>query len=197
MSPRTEEQFEGIREEKKTLIMETGLELFATDAYHNVSVSDIAQAANISKGLMYNYFKSKEELLLSIVHKGIANILNAFDIDKDGVLTQHELTFFIDFTFKTLISNKQLWRLYFMLFLQPDVSEIVKNEYLAIQETVSKIAYSFFEGQGYADPKCEMVVLAALLEGMAFQFVFANDASEYPLKRLEDYIYEKYGLERK
>src|SRR4030066_37004 len=109
MSPRTEEQFEEIREEKRNLIMETGLALFATEGYHNVSVSDIAREANISKGLIYNYFKSKEELLQSIVHKGIANVLKGFDVDNNGILSQYELTFFIDFTFKTLKENKQFW----------------------------------------------------------------------------------------
>lgn len=197
MSPRTEEQFEEIREEKKELILQTGLKLFATDGYHNVSVSDIARAANISKGLMYNYFKSKEELLSSVVHKGLKDITDAFDVNKDGILTQYELTFFIDFTFKTLKANKQFWRLYFMLILQPDVYELVEKEYLTLKERVSKVAYVFFEGRGYTDPKCEMLVLAALLEGMAFQFVFTDDDTPYPLDIMEDYIYKKYNLDKK
>ena len=66
MSPRTEEQFEEIRESKKNLIQEVALELFATRGYHSTSISMIAKEADISKGLLYNYFESKEELLNSM-----------------------------------------------------------------------------------------------------------------------------------
>jgi AcrR family transcriptional regulator len=197
MSPRTDIQFEEIREEKRELILQTGLTLFATDGYHNVSVSDIARAANISKGLMYNYFRSKEDLLSTIVQKGFKDIADAFDVDNDGILTQHELGFFIDYTFKTLKANKQFWRLYFMLILQPDVFEIVKKEYNIIKEKIGMIAHAFFRQQGVEDPKREMMVLAALIEGMAFQFVFTENGGNYPLHIMEDYIYQKYGLNKK
>ncbi len=192
MCPRTEKQFEEIREEKKELMLQTGLELFATDGYHNVSVGDIARAAGISKGLMYNYFKSKEDLLFSIVQKGLRDIADAFDLDKDGILTRHELMVFIDFAFKSLKTNKKFWRLYFMLILQADAFGIVEREYMAIKEKLSQVAYAFFSARGYDDPKCEMMVLAALLEGMAFQFVFTDDNAPYPLEIMEDYIHKKY-----
>lgn len=197
MSPRTEEQFEEIREEKKELILQTGLQLFATKGYHNVSVSDIAKAANISKGLMYNYFESKETLLSSVVQKGIKDLLEVFDMDKDGVLTKDELSYFIDFTFQSLKENKHFWRLYFMLIMQPDIYEMVKNEYMSLKERVVKTAYTFFEERGYEDPECEILVFAAMLDGLAFQFVFADDDFHYPLEKLRDKVYKIYGLNKK
>ena len=63
MSPRTKQQFEDIREEKRSLIMKVALELFAEEGYHNTSISKIASRAGISKGLLYNYFDSKEDLI--------------------------------------------------------------------------------------------------------------------------------------
>jgi AcrR family transcriptional regulator len=197
MSPRTEKQFEIIRKEKKELIMETALELFATEGYHNVSVSDIAEAAKISKGLMYNYFGSKEELLLSIAHTGITDVTKAFDFNKDGILTRQELTLFIHMIFKTVKTNKKFWRLYFMLFLQPDVSEIVKADFLAFQDRIYQIAYSYFLEQGYEDPESELLMLSALIDGVAFQFVITGEYSNYPLNRLEEYILKKYSMDKK
>ncbi|MBN2274811.1 MAG: TetR/AcrR family transcriptional regulator [Bacteroidales bacterium] len=196
MSPRTEEQFEEIREERKELILQTGLELFATKGYHNVSVSDIARAADISKGLMYNYFESKEVLLSSVVQKGIKDLLEAFDRDKDGVLTKDELSYFIDFIFLSLKNNKQFWRLYFMLIMQPEIYEMVKNEYMSLKERVIKTTYAFFEERGYEDPECEILIFAAMLDGLAFQFVFADDNFQYPLEKLRDKVYKIYGLKK-
>ncbi|HRW21852.1 MAG TPA: helix-turn-helix domain-containing protein, partial [Bacteroidales bacterium] len=63
MSPRTPEQFEEIRLSKHKLILDTAMKLFASSGYHNTSISKIAKEAGISKGLIYNYFDSKEDLL--------------------------------------------------------------------------------------------------------------------------------------
>lgn len=48
--------------EKKKQILEAALEVFIAKGYHNVNVSDIARQAGISKGALYIYFKSREEL---------------------------------------------------------------------------------------------------------------------------------------
>jgi len=54
MTPRTEQQYEEIRKSKKKLILDTALELFATEGYYPTSISKIAERARISKGLIYN-----------------------------------------------------------------------------------------------------------------------------------------------
>jgi AcrR family transcriptional regulator len=43
MSPRTEQQFEKIREARKREIMDTALELFASEGYDVTSISKIAR----------------------------------------------------------------------------------------------------------------------------------------------------------
>ena len=63
MSPRSKEQIESIKNSRKNQILNTSLKLFAHNGFHNTSIDQIAQETGISKGLVYNYFKSKEELL--------------------------------------------------------------------------------------------------------------------------------------
>lgn len=53
--------------DKRTLIMQSALELFSKNGYHNTTIQDIANEAGIAKGGIYSYFESKEELLLSVV----------------------------------------------------------------------------------------------------------------------------------
>ena len=67
MSPRSAKQFKEIRKEKKDHIMEVALELFAENGFHATSISQIAKKAGISKGLTYNYFESKKELLDELI----------------------------------------------------------------------------------------------------------------------------------
>ncbi|MDV7394640.1 helix-turn-helix domain-containing protein, partial [Arthrospira platensis SPKY1] len=51
--------------------MEKALELFAEKGFASTSISQIAKEAGISKGLMYNYFESKEQLLHEIIRQAI------------------------------------------------------------------------------------------------------------------------------
>ena len=95
MSPRTPTQFAEIRENKKKEILSAALDLFANEGYHQASIARIAKKANISKGLIYNYFNSKEELLKELIEIGFETLVQPFDQNKDGVLTEEEFEFFI------------------------------------------------------------------------------------------------------
>ncbi len=58
-------------QERKRRIVETALQLFSESGYDKTSIRDIAKHANMSLGLLYNYFASKEQLLEAIVQEGI------------------------------------------------------------------------------------------------------------------------------
>ena len=67
MSPKTKEQYEEIRQRSIAAIKEAALELFAHNGYHSTSITHIHKKAGISKGLLYNYFDGKEDLLHVII----------------------------------------------------------------------------------------------------------------------------------
>ena len=68
MSPRSQEKIEQIRSQSITKILNAAFELMARNGYEATSISQIASKAGVSKGLMYNYFASKEELLQALIH---------------------------------------------------------------------------------------------------------------------------------
>jgi AcrR family transcriptional regulator len=139
MSPRTPQQLEVIREEKKTLIMDTALKHFANEGYHNTTISHIAKYAGIYKGLLYNYFKSKEELLNAIINRSMADIFTHFDPDHDGYLTEDEFEFFIRTLVAHIRENLSFWRLFYQLLLQKDVREQFLRSYLGPANSIRKI----------------------------------------------------------
>jgi len=53
--------------DKKALILQSAVALFAAKGYHQTTIQDIADEAGIAKGGIYFYYKSKEDLLLSAV----------------------------------------------------------------------------------------------------------------------------------
>ncbi|ANB60875.1 TetR/AcrR family transcriptional regulator [Anoxybacteroides amylolyticum] len=51
---------------KKETIIQAAMKLFAQKGYHATSMQEIAEQSGMAKGSIYNYFKSKEEIALSI-----------------------------------------------------------------------------------------------------------------------------------
>ncbi|MET0734888.1 MAG: TetR/AcrR family transcriptional regulator [Microbacterium sp.] len=47
-------------------VMRAAVELFATQGYANTSVQQIVESAGVTKGAMYHYFESKDDLLFGI-----------------------------------------------------------------------------------------------------------------------------------
>nr|WP_275444581.1 TetR/AcrR family transcriptional regulator [Paenibacillus sp. ACRRX] len=51
--------------------MSAAVELFAKNGMNSTKISDIAKQAGMSHGLVYNYFKSKDEIYVSLLNKNI------------------------------------------------------------------------------------------------------------------------------
>ena len=55
-----------VRRDKRNLILDSAVRVFARLGYHGARISDIATEAGIAYGLVYHYFKNKEEILNTI-----------------------------------------------------------------------------------------------------------------------------------
>ncbi|MCM1266363.1 MAG: TetR/AcrR family transcriptional regulator [Bacteroidales bacterium] len=58
------------KEQRRQLILEKALELFVKRGYSDTKIGDIAKAAQMSTGLMFHYFDSKEQLYETLVRMG-------------------------------------------------------------------------------------------------------------------------------
>lgn len=70
------------KEQRRQLIISKALELFVRKGYSDTRIGDIAKAAEMSVGLMFHYFESKEQLYEELVRMGA-----------DGANTPRELNF--------------------------------------------------------------------------------------------------------
>ena len=196
MSPRTPEQFEEIRETRRLQIMETALKLFAQEGYGHCSISMLATEAGISKGLMYNYFDSKEALLAAIIEPWMNEIMELFDPNHDGVLTPEEFKAFIHKFFTIIRSHQEYWVLFFSVIIQPGVKEYLKNEtFVKYVETSFSMMISYFEKRGFENPLLEVITFSALIEGFAALLIYAYQAFEIPnelISQFENRIIEMY-----
>jgi len=190
MSPRTPEQFEEIRENRRRQIMDAALELFASEGYSHCSISLLAQHASISKGLMYNYFESKEALLIAIIEDGMQVLMDLIDPNQDGALDSEEVEGFIRSTFKSIRENSQFWILFISVVLQPGVKEFLKGKpFSSVMERFGPKLIEYFEKMGYEDPYLEMLTFSALIEGYGLILVYYVPQEELPervIKKFEE-----------
>lgn len=192
--PRTEKQFEEIRENRKTLIMDTALELFANEGYHPTSISRIAKKAGISKGLMYNYFTSKEALIRAIIDKGLNDLLTTFDPDHDGVLTEKEFEYMVNGLIAILKENVRYWKLYFSIIIQPHVHPIIHEGIVERMPKWLRIQAKYFEKKGVADPVTEALFLGSVLDGVALNYVI--DPGHFPIDKVKELIIRTFSLNK-
>lgn len=64
--------------DKRQLILDAAVRVFARKGYHTCRVGDIAEEAGIAHGLLYHYFASKEEVLQTVFRESWAELLEAF-----------------------------------------------------------------------------------------------------------------------
>ena len=63
------------RGDKRTRIIDAAVEVFAEKGFHQSRVTDIATLANVADGTIYLYFKSKEDLLLSVFEEKMDHLI--------------------------------------------------------------------------------------------------------------------------
>src|SRR3954464_12028313 len=75
-------------EDRRSAILESALEIFSRHGYNGASIDEIAQAAGISKALIYEHFPSKKDLHVSLLERHVQQIFvrlaQTADTDEPG-----------------------------------------------------------------------------------------------------------------
>lgn len=188
--PRTEEQYKDIREQKRALIKDTAMELFAQKGFSGSSMSMIAKQAGISKGLIYNYFTNKEDLIKTIILDGFNILIDVFDENKDGVLTDDEMIFFLKGTSRILKENLSFWKLYFIVMMQADVIKLIETELMEFLMPLLTTLVNYFDNKGIENPEAHARLLGATLDGISLNYVI--DPEHFPIDDVIDLIIDKF-----
>jgi AcrR family transcriptional regulator len=72
------DKFESLPEEKKKRILDAAIEEFAINGYDKASTNSIVKKADISKGILFHYFKSKKNLFLYIFDYCMTNLTDKY-----------------------------------------------------------------------------------------------------------------------
>ena len=128
MNPEKAEKISGLGRKEKSIqkIRTTALDLFSYHGYRGTTIRMIAKEAGISLGLMYNYFKGKQELLKDLVGSGLKEFDREFSLKNQSVESIEEwLSIFLE----TVSGHHKFWKLVQTLRRQSDLFLFFKEDY--------------------------------------------------------------------
>lgn len=183
------EKFFDLKREKQDRIINGALEVFAKSSYKHASTDRIIEIAEISKGLLFHYFGSKE---------GVYNFLYDYSIrfvelELYGTISIKETNFFEllrqveEANFK--IREKHFYMLAFLLQAEqeedPNIKKIIRNKTKHLQDYKDKIFenanmnfLSRFENQDFA-----LKIMRYCLDGFDLEHEKSNANSMIPWKK--------------
>ena len=181
MSPRSKEQFAELRAESKQRIVTAAFHLFAEEGYHNTSVSKIGLKAEVSKGLLYNYFESKEDLLRGIMADLMQDIIEVFDFESIEKMDMKIMMDLVDMSYDIVKKDIPRWKLYVALSAQPEVTPIFQEAMMTPFQNFMNKMVAFFEAYSLPDPQFAVRQLMAMIDGIQLHIML--DPDNFPIEQ--------------
>ena len=155
---------------RKEKILATALKLFAKQGYEQTPTNQVSTKAEVSEGLLFKHYESKEGLLRAIFEAGQAKttaIRIALLQEKDPELF---LSMYMDHPLLMHEADKDFWRLNLnLMFEQPELyRSLIDKDHDKILDARLRNA---FDEADYADPNGETERLKAMMIGFCWNML--------------------------
>ena len=170
---------------KKELILEKSLELFSSKGFKATSTRSIADAAEVSEGLIFKHFKSKNGLLLELLKIGASK--SSPEIQK--IKNSEDPKLVISSCIRLFLNIKKedypYWRLYYANGFEDNSQKI------GFEPILKKTVMEAFKKLGYVNTGLEAELLLNSLYGLMIKMLTVDDYNPEPQVNL---ILKKYRL---
>jgi AcrR family transcriptional regulator len=190
---------ERITRTRRRQILRAALSVFSTKGYGESTMADVAQSAGVGVGTLYNYYKNKRDLLISLVQsllisEGLINIL-----DKMGGQSNRQLMeLLLEDRLEFAIGNAQT---ILFLFFEIQRDARLRKQYLqqVIGPVISKLQdFIRFQVNSGAfrniDERIIARTMVGSLIGSAMLYVLEQRESPFKKSQLKEIAHEMSGL---
>ena len=131
--------------EKKEKIIKAGFELICEKGYYNTNTAEIAKAASVSTGIVYQYFKDKHDILVEGIKKYASDIFypmltvtSNIKINKNNldVVLRNMINSFIENHKLSQIAHEEIMA---MTHSDKEIAEFFQENEMAMTKNISKI----------------------------------------------------------
>lgn len=122
-----------LTEERRRQILTAAAQVFAEKGFDRATIADIAQAAGVAEGSIYNYFKNKSDLLINIPRQAIQPTVESMSAQIAAIADaapppEQMLTTMVQNMIAMVHQNAHVFRI--MLSALPTMSQSTREKYL-------------------------------------------------------------------
>ena len=169
--------------EKKEKIIEAGFNLICKNGYYNTNTAEIAKAAGVSTGILYQYFKDKYDILIEGLEKYgdsiFFPILKTTDIKFDKKDFEKLLRQMIDhYVNNHKVSNIAHEEIMAMVHLDKRVADYYYKRELEMTNTLKNILVNNNYKDDYLDEKVH--IMMGLIDNLCHEIIYhKHDGMNY------------------
>ena len=178
--PRSLQQNQQLRADRQRRLLAAARTTFVRLGYDRATIRDIAQEAGVAQGLLYNYFRSKDDLLREVFRQGARDVAEAFQAGAEGGTPEKRLERVIRRSLEIVRERREFWQLSYMVRHQPGTVEVLGDELTAWTAAVRGQLETLLREIGHRDAAALSRVLFGAIDGVAQHYVLNPD--EYPLE---------------
>ena len=199
MSPRRSEKSKEIRDTRQHQLKEAAIELFGSKGYAATKISEITNKAEQSHGLFYHYFKSKEDLYVTVILELLTVLIETIDEaeeEHESPLKQLEWLTEIthsgslrDGVYRHILIMQALYSDHLTQEVKEDIVEKYRSMVVRIEQIIERgqIAGEFIEGDTEELAVYHLSLVHGLLLSNARKMVPIEVSADKVLRQLKRY----------
>lgn len=176
--------------DKKQELIEIATQLFSEKGFENTALSEVCDAAGVSKGLIFHHFKSKNGLLREIFTRTTNLIIEINSNEKSDLSAQEALIEMLEAFFLQLEADKLFFQFNLNMIVQPNTRTILEDLIKERSTFILKATKNIFDEIDSQNSLIKSHMLIAELDGIALSYL--GIYKDFPLNQIKEHIIEKY-----
>ena len=171
---------------RKQQIIAATVECIVKHGYYNFSMQDVANAADVSKGIIHYYFLNKDELMMAVLDKCAADIeVMLVERMKSVNDPLRKLEIFISVCFDVLRDKREYYQVNMDFWTQINQKEEVRvaiaQHYNMFRNAGIKVIEDGIKAKVFKEVDVNMYasLIISIVDGYSLQHLFDNNAFDY------------------
>lgn len=186
------------KEERKNTILKHAFKIFSDKGYSNTTIDDIVISSGISKGGIYTYFRSKEEIFIAIAEERFVDRRKLIESFSSDMTSKEKIEKYIEWILNWVVDVKNLLQIKFTFEFwsvttrNSDIKKVAMNRYEKVSQDLSVLLKEGVErGEFKSDIDIEAIsyIILSSTDGVGFSTgVMGVCANEKIISNIRDMI---------
>lgn len=179
VSPRGNAYNASRRDQSRARIAKAAAELFVSQGPSSTTVSDVAARAGVSRGLLYSYFGSWDDLVEQVVESHVHQVLTHFLAVAEGQDPAVRLAEYVTRQLDDLAVQPDLHRTWLITATDPQQSQLLRRiRRRVVPDRVQFLALldELFADLGWPEPALTTSLFLATMQGIVFNYLVRSQA---------------------